>query len=306
MFGPWLNKPLYPATKKAAPDGPMKTYLTLLELNYMVRDNCLREYLASFRIPFLERTLIGLSAFLFCFAVPAGAAATADIVILGEVHDNPHAHLEQAAALEVLHPTAVVFEMLTAEQGAKADADRSQIAQAWTASGWQDFDIYAPIFDAMGAARIVGAAAPREAVRAVYRDGAAALFGPEAGRFGLDQPLPDIEQAARIEVQFTAHCEAMPREMMGGMVEVQRYRDATFARAALDALKTYGPPVAVITGNGHARTDWGIPALIALAAPEVTTHAIGFVEAGGAAPYDETHVIPPAKREDLCKSLIKD
>ncbi|MBO9429773.1 ChaN family lipoprotein [Sulfitobacter sp. R18_1] len=245
------------------------------------------------------------AALLFWLALPASADTPAEIVILGEVHDNPHAHLEQAAELKALRPTAVVFEMLTAEEAAKADADRSQIAQAWVASGWQYFDIYAPIFDALGDARIIGAAAPREAVQRVYREGAAALFGPEAARFGLDQPLPEDQQAARVELQFAAHCEAMPREMMGGMVAVQRYRDATFARAALDALKAYGPPVAVITGNGHARTDWGIPALIAQAAPEVTTHAIGFVEAETAVPFDETRLIRPAERDDPCNALIE-
>ena len=97
----------------------------------------------------------------------------------------------------------------------------------------------------------------------------------------------------------------MPRDMMGGMVAVQRYRDATFARAALKALETYGPPVAVITGNGHARTDWGIPALIAQAAPEVPTHAIGFVETQTEMPFDETRLIPPAEREDPCNALTK-
>ncbi|MFG6592535.1 ChaN family lipoprotein [Sulfitobacter sp. 1A12157] len=238
-------------------------------------------------------------------ALPAQADTPAEIVILGEVHDNPHAHLEQAAALQALRPTAVVFEMLTAEEAAMADADRSLIAQAWAASGWRHYDIYAPIFEALGDAQIIGAAAPREAVRRVYREGAAALFGPEAARFGLDQPLPEDQQAARVELQFAAHCEAMPREMMGGMVAVQRYRDASFARAALDALKAYGPPVAVITGNGHARTDWGIPALIAKAAPEVTTHAIGLVEAETEVPFDETRLIPPAERDDPCNALIE-
>ena len=40
-------------------------------------------------------------------------------------------------------------------------------------------------------------------------------------------------------------------------------RDAALARAALDALRDLGGPVVVITGNGHARTDWGAPALLA-------------------------------------------
>ena len=131
-----------------------------------------------------------LAALLICLATPALAQPTADIVILGEVHDNPHAHLGQAAALTALRPTAVVFEMLTAEEAAKADADRTQIASAWEASGWRDFPIYAPIFDALGDARIIGAGAPRDAVRAVYGDGAAALSDRMHPDLGWISPCP--------------------------------------------------------------------------------------------------------------------
>lgn len=243
-----------------------------------------------------------LSAFFLALALPATANPSADIVVLGEVHDNPDAHRGQAAALRELRPTAVVFEMLTAEEATRADADRSQIAAAWEASGWRDFPIYAPIFEALGAARIVGASAPREAVRSVYSDGPAALFGAEAARYGLDEALPDEQQQVRMQMQFEAHCEAMPLEMMAGMVATQRYRDAVFARAALAALETYGPPVAIIAGNGHARTDWGVPAMIARAAPEVTTHAIGFVEDDTGMPFDEIRIVPPAERDDPCQS----
>jgi hypothetical protein len=37
--------------------------------------------------------------------------------------------------------------------------------------------------------------------------------------------------------------------------------------------------VVIITGNGHARTDWGVPALLAVAAPDVTVFALGQFEA---------------------------
>ena len=243
------------------------------------------------------------AALVLCLATPAFAQPTADIVVLGEVHDNPAAHLGQAAMIDELQPTAVVFEMLTAEQGARADANRSLIAEAWEASGWRDYLLYAAIFDAMGTSRIVGAAAPRGTVRAVYSDGAAALFGPDAPLYALDQPLPEAQQTARETLQFDAHCAAMPMEMMGSMVEIQRYRDAVFARAALEALETYGAPVVVIAGNGHARTDWGVPAMIGMAAPEVTVHAVGFIEFESDEPFDETHIVPPAPRDDPCNAL---
>ena len=244
-----------------------------------------------------------LTALFLTLALPAMADRSAEIVILSEVHDNPDAHLGQAAELREFRPTAVVFEMLTAEEAARADADRSQIAAAWDASGWRDFPIYAPIFEALGEARIVGAAAPRATVRSVYSDGAAALFGADAARFGLDAALPEEQQTKRMQLQFEAHCEAMPLDMMAGMVAVQRYRDAVFARAALETLETYGPPVAVIAGNGHARTDWGVPAVIARAAPDVKTHAIGFVENDSGMPFDDTRIVPPAERDDPCATL---
>ena len=244
-----------------------------------------------------------LTALLLCLATPALAGPQADIVILGEVHDNRDAHLGQARALRDLAPTAVVFEMLTAEDAQRATADHSLIPGIWQDSDWPDYTLYKPVFDALGTARIIGAAAPREAIRAVYDDGPAALFGPEAPRYALDKDLPEDQQETRESLQFDAHCKAMPRDMMAGMVAVQRYRDAVFARAALDALDTYGPPVAVIAGNGHARTDWGVPALIAQAAPQITTHSIGFVEDPTDVPFDTLHVVPPAKRDDPCATL---
>ena len=43
-------------------------------------------------------------------------------------------------------------------------------------------------------------------------------------------------------------------------------------------MRSLQTPVVVIVGNGHARRDWAMPAMIALAAPQVKTVAVGFVE----------------------------
>ena len=39
------------------------------------------------------------------------AARRADIVLLGEIHDNPEHHANQAAIVRALQPAALVFEM---------------------------------------------------------------------------------------------------------------------------------------------------------------------------------------------------
>jgi uncharacterized iron-regulated protein len=235
----------------------------------------------------------------------------ADVVILGEVHDNPLHHAHQAIAIEALRPTAVIFEMLSLDQAARVTPRLVQSAEAleailgWEASGWPEFAMYHPVFVAAGDAAIRGAAAPIEDVRRAAGDGAAAVFGEDAARFGLDAPLPEAEQALREAEQLMAHCNAMPGEALPGMVEAQRLRDAWLARAALGALEETGGPVVVITGNGHARADWGVPRMIAAAAPEVGVLAIGQFEdaAEAAPPFDLWLVTEAAERGDPCEAF---
>ena len=237
----------------------------------------------------------------------------ADVVFLGEIHDNPLHHKGQARAVAAIHPPAVVFEMLSPTQAARItpallrDRDALQQALGWNASGWPDFAIYYPVFQALGGARVYGAARPRAAVRRAFEEGAAAVFGPGAGRLGLDRPLPSAELAAREDEQFQDHCEAMPRDLMGGMVEAQRLRDADLAQAALTALSETGGPVVVITGKGHARRDWGAPALLRVAAPERRLLTVGFLEHAPEAPppFDFWVVTDPTLREDPCKAFAK-
>jgi uncharacterized iron-regulated protein len=61
----------------------------------------------------------------------------------------------------------------------------------------------------------------------------------------------------------------------------------------------------VVTGNGHARTDWGVPALLALAAPEVGVFALGQFEAEPQTevPFDAWAVADPVDRPDPCAAF---
>jgi len=234
----------------------------------------------------------------------------ADIVLLGEVHDNPAHHQAQARALSALAPVAVVWEMLTEAQARDlppdlSDPDAVAAATGWAASGWPDFALYHPLMLAAPRARHLGAGVPRARARAVFEAPLDQVFGPDAARFGLDQALPGAEQAAREADLLAAHCDALPGSMMPGMLAAQRLRDAELARVALAALAETGGPVAVITGNGHARTDWGVPALIARAAPGVTVLSLGQLEAAPDAPppFDLWLVTDPHPRPDPCAAF---
>lgn len=232
----------------------------------------------------------------------------ADVVILGETHDNGFHHRGQAAAIRAIMPKAVVFEMLSREQAANVtpellpDAKALEAALGWNATSWPDFELYYPVFAALKGAKVVGAARPKSQVRQAYKEGAAAVLGPEASRYGLDQTLPQAQLDVRIQEQFEAHCQAMPLGMMGGMVEAQRFRDAAFAAEVLKALANYGAPVVLIAGAGHARTDWAVPALLKQAEPEIRVLSLAFLEAPveGGAPFDLWISTLAAEREDPC------
>ncbi|RGP39093.1 ChaN family lipoprotein [Tabrizicola sp. DJC] len=228
----------------------------------------------------------------------------ADVVVLGEVHDNPAHHFNQARAVFALTPKAVVWEQLSADAAARVPVDLGDMAAVaralgWDQSGWPDFEMYYPIFVAARDARHYGAEVPRDLARRSVSEGALAVMpdGP-----GLARALPESEQAAREAEQRTAHCDALPADLLPGMVQAQRLRDAYLAQAVLQALDEVGPPVAVITGSGHARTDWGVPAVLADAAPGLSVLSVGQMEgeAPAEAPFDLWLVTEAVEREDPC------
>lgn len=238
--------------------------------------------------------------------------AGAEIVLLGEAHDNPGHHERQAEAVGVLQPAAIVFEMLTSEQAARVTdglrGDRQALADAlgWEVSGWPDFAMYHPIFTAAPAAGVYGASLPREAARVALADGIANAFGAEAAAYGLTDPLPAEAQAAREAEQADAHCGALPEAMLPGMVDLQRLRDAMLARAALKALDATGGPVVVITGNGHARRDGGVPEVLARVRPDTRVIAVGQDEAGRIeGRFDILWPGDPVDRGDPCAAFRK-
>ncbi|MEX0285849.1 MAG: ChaN family lipoprotein [Paracoccaceae bacterium] len=238
-------------------------------------------------------------------------ARQADVVFLGEVHDNPAHHTAQAEWVAELQPTALVFEMVPPAMAAGlskddfADMARLEAALGWADSGWPDFAMYYPIFAAADA-RIYGAAVPRATGREVMAEGPGAMFADnDVARFELNQPLPEDQQTKREALQMAAHCDALPEDLLSGMVTIQRVRDAALARAALQALQETGGPVAVITGNGHARLDWGAPAALRQAAPEVMVFALGQGEDNHApdGPLDHTLDAPGIERGDPCAAF---
>lgn len=260
------------------------------------------------------------------------ALAGADFVFLGETHDNEDHHRLQGAFLSAAlaggRRPAVAFEMLDtgqAEPLARAlaappvTAEAIEEATGWKKSGWPDFAFYRPIFDvALGAKlELVAANLPRSVAREAVRKGVAAL--PADVREALEragEPSRAERDAWAREMEEN-HCQELEEELLQGLVLAQRARDAQMAlRVAAAGAGDRG--AVLITGDGHARTDRGVPAWLARSRPGGKTLSVGLVEVdaelrwprqyaepygGERFPFDFVVFTPRAEREDPCESL---
>jgi uncharacterized iron-regulated protein len=251
------------------------------------------------------------------------ALEKAQVVVIGEVHDNPVHHARQARRVRALQPRGIAFEMVpeASEEGIQVflaqGGARSEIGPAigWgeRAFGWSDWEMYAPIFEASPGAYVAGGGVARADLRVAIKGGAASAYGGGASDLGLDLPLDPVIRLEVEDEMIAAHCNKLPRQAAGGMVEAQRLRDARFAAAARRALaKGGGERSVLITGNGHARTDRGVPAFLRLAEPAIAVLSVGMIEADPDAdptmaarglPFDYIWLSDPAEREDPCEGF---
>ena len=257
------------------------------------------------------------------------AAAAAPFLLLGETHDNADHHRLQAWLLRAAaagRRPALAFEMLDASQQPAVDAVRAEggdadaiaRAVAWERSGWPPFAMYRPLF-AEGLERglaIVAANLPRTLVRAVVKEGRAALPEPLLRSLARDEPLaPAVEEGLRQEMA-EVHCGRLPPELLDPLVLAQRARDAEMARRLLAADR--GSGAVLIAGAGHVRRDRGVPALLGRDAPGRASLAVAFVEvspsrrapgdyagdySAPSLPFDVVVFTPAAERADPCAGI---
>lgn len=242
----------------------------------------------------------------------AKAVGGARYIAIGERHDNPDHHVMQAELVAALAPAGLAFEMIPqAEEtavnamraeGATAAELESHLAEA--APGW-DWPVYTAIMAAAPGAYVAGGGLSKEALRAVYTDGAAGIGASLAERYGLDESLPEALREEMLEEQYSAHCEMIEREKLGAMVEVQRAWDAAYAEAWWRAREKGGGRSVLICGNAHARLDRGAPSYLAKAVPEARIAAIGMLEGEETAPggFTATLSAPVPEREDPCERM---
>lgn len=252
-------------------------------------------------------------------------------VLFGEVHDNS-LHHELRSRLGMSNFASVVMEQMTTDKSATLDTfwretskhykdgdlDKLKTAVDWQNGGWSKYN-YDPLFLAVlkGAQPIFAGDAPLETVKTVAKGGESAVSSEDKIRLALDKPLGEKLDAASLSEIEIAHCNAMPKEVLGGIAYAQRFRDATLADGVLQAISKRGSTL-LIAGNGHVRKDRGVAWYLGQRKPEIKTLSIQLIEveegktdAGAYSPVDPDgkpaadYVIftPRAARTDPCEAM---
>ncbi len=225
--------------------------------------------------------------------LPLGAlldrAAQADVVFLGEIHDDPTGHAVERAVLEGLaeraggRPVVLALEMFEADvqtvldeylAGTVSERDFLEAARPW--SNYQaDYRPLVELAKAHGM-HVVASNAPIRYVRSLGRGVDLAALSPAA--LATLPPLPIVPAS---DAMAAAFAEAMGG--MGGhggpslvaMTAAQNLRDASMAFRTAQALAAPGRPLVVhVNGGFHTAGGRGIPEHLARFAPTARTFLI--------------------------------
>lgn len=265
-------------------------------------------------------------------AAVVAAARRADVVILGETHDNPLHHEIQSRVLKAMiadgKRMAVVFEQVNRNRQSDIDRalqprqkiDRVEAIGATFAPGW-DWPEYKPLV-----AQAVEAGLPvvagnldREALRPLVKDGWDSIAEGIRNHLAIDAAWNEEREAYLTKVIEESHCNAIDESLRDGLVRAQRLRDATLADAILSARGPERRQVVLIAGRGHARSDAGVPRYLEARDPKLKILSLGIteVEAGevqvaryladraDGKPHDYLWLTPRFDRPDPCAELAK-
>ncbi len=244
--------------------------------------------------------------------------AQADYILLGEIHDNIIHHQLQARMIEALIAKQIIptvaLEMLDTSEQIKIDqfklsglagVDEFNKATGFGDKGW-DFEKYKPLLASLldNNLTLIASNLSRDEARKVSKNGLQSL--PATTRevlahFSLSKDQLDTMS----EEIMVSHCNALPEKIIPGMVNAQIARDVTLAASMLSATK----PVVLITGAGHARKPFAVPAYLKAVDNNAKIVSLSFLETGAdsrpLSDFDFTWYTKPAKRDDPCIAFMK-
>lgn len=234
-----------------------------------------------------------------------------DIVLLGELHDNPRHHAFRAGLISrfAAERTTVVAEQLPAPARVRFDGPLQSDLEAagFDAGGWA-WPLHQPLFEGIReqGLPLVGGNLPKGFSKQLMAKGADALAPPLAGAYRASALGPDATQQLDDDLK-AGHCGKLPERYLSPMRLVQRATDVSMAEALLGHR-----PSVLVAGNGHVRKDYGVPQVLRALAPDLKIVAVGFFEDGAdrqelveslAGRYDYVWLTARAERSDPCEGF---
>lgn len=253
----------------------------------------------------------------------------ANVLLLGETHDNPQHHDIQQKLLKARIGSgarpALLMEQLDSENQAALDlalAGSNQDEALNTATGlikFTDWKFYRPFLATAidNKLPVIAANISSRQLQPVIWQGFAAYDAAALKRMAVEEVWSESRQNYMLRHIGGAHCGQIRDELRAGLTRSQRLRDALMADAAVSSI---GRGVVAIVGSSHARRDVGIPLYLAARDPSARIFSIGFVEvipgrdapetyetesASGDAPYDVIWFTPRVARADPCADFGK-
>ena len=178
----------------------------------------------------------------------------AHYLLLGEKHDNPEHHRLHARVIKSLpKPEAILLEMISLDKGDRVhktlNESEFRAASDWDKSGWPQYTIYRPKIQAIYDQQLQpGAAQPSRS--SIFK----AMKTSDDGAKGALTPL---ERQTLSRAVDRAHCGHLDAEMVEMMTRAQVFKDRTMAYEL--TRQTGGGRGVLIAGNGHVRSDYGVP-----------------------------------------------
>ncbi|MBX9754515.1 MAG: ChaN family lipoprotein [Pseudomonadaceae bacterium] len=234
--------------------------------------------------------------------------AAAELVLVGEQHDNPDHHRLQLWLLKALAAQrpqgSLLLEMLNPDQQDRvvaahaATLDGQAPADLPAALAWQknwDWALYGPIVSYALAQPypLQAANLNRSEIMQIY-----AARPALQGRLSTTAPVRETLLADIRE----SHCGLLPEAQMPAMLAVQQQRDRRMA----ERLRAAPTPALLLAGGFHARRDLGVPLHLADQGVDAGTLVLQLAEVGkpvSAASADFVWYSAALPEKDHCASL---
>ena len=201
----------------------------------------------------------------------------ADIILLGEIHDNLFQHRARADIISKIQAKefTIVSEHLVFGSeiiySGRLLEDLETIGFNKKAWSWPVHEVLYQRFEELRLP-IFGGNLSQEDINNIYvgkRFSQSDTLTPIVKRSALDRQSKD----KLFNDLVLGHCGVVEEDLLSFMFKVQRLRDASFAYIASKVA-----PAIVIAGNGHVRRDYGVPQILKKMSPNSNVISIAFLE----------------------------